>query len=86
MTVPETNAASGGKLALGIISIVLAVCFWPVGLILSIITVATAPRGTTPKILGYVALGISALFGIIFLILLATGHVHFWARSTSTNP
>jgi hypothetical protein len=87
MTVSDPSAQSGGKLALGIVGVVFAVCCWPLGLILSIVTVAITAKGTAAKTLGYVGLGLAGLVGVIFIILAATGHVHFWVHTgTTSNP
>lgn len=75
--VPPTSTGQGLSSA----ALILAILFWPVGLILSIIAVIKA----RPKGLAIAALIISVVFGIICAILLAVGAVALTASSDKTS-
>jgi hypothetical protein len=68
-------------MVLGILGIVFAVCCWPVGLVLGILSYNQSgkqPGGN--RTLGMVAIGLSVLFGIYNIILVATGHGFVYYR------
>ena len=70
-------------MVLGIIGIVLSICCWPAGLVLGILSYVQAgkqPGGN--QTLGIVAIALSAVFGLISIISLASGHSVFYFRSS----
>lgn len=78
---PPGAATSNTPMILGILGIVFAFCCWPVGLVLGILSYNQA--GKQPganKTLGMVAIGLSILFGLISIIMAATGHGFVYYR------
>ncbi|HEY9481421.1 MAG TPA: hypothetical protein VIR00_00525 [Micromonosporaceae bacterium] len=52
----------------GVLGIVLAICFWPAGLVFSILAMRAAARVGKPRTLGLVGLGLCGLAVIILII------------------
>jgi hypothetical protein len=76
------GASSNTPLVLGIIGIVMAVCCWPIGLTLGIISYTQAKKqpGANTTV-GAVAIGLSAVLGIVSLVMAATGHGFVYYRN-----
>lgn len=52
----------------GVLGIVLAICFWPAGLVFSILALNAAARVNKPRTLGVIGLILSVIAIIIFAI------------------
>ena len=52
----------------GLLGIVLAICFWPAGLLFSVLAIRAAAKVGKPRTLGLVGLGLCGLAIIIFVI------------------
>lgn len=80
---PPIQQDSGKASGLAIASLILAILFWPIGLIVSIISVclSSGRRNRTSRILSLVALGISLLiflFNVIIFVVVLHGTVDFF--------
>src|SRR6059058_1190157 len=79
---PGTSTSST-PMVLGILGIVFAICCWPIGLVLGILSYTQA--GKQPganKTLGMVAIGLSIAFGLVGIVMAATGHGFVYYRRT----
>ncbi len=56
----------------GWLGIVLAICFWPAGLVFSILSMNSAAKHGRPKTLGVVGLVLSVIAIVFYVIRLAT--------------
>jgi hypothetical protein len=71
---PEINnpgpAAAGNDhtTLFGVLAIILGICFWPAGLVFSILAMRSAGKAGKPKTLGIIGLVLTIIFFIIFIL------------------